>query len=329
MYPFTYTKAKTNKEATAAMGSNSNAKFIGGGTNLLDLMKMNIEKPQQLIDINSLDLKKIETLPNGNVRIGALVRNSDLAYDATIISKYPMLSKALLSGASAQLRNMATTAGNILQRTRCYYFYDTAMPCNKREPGSGCSAINGYNRIHAVLGTSDKCIATHPSDMCVALAALDAIIHVEGTNGERTINFLDFHLLPGNTPEKENVLQQGDLITSIEIPALPFASNSTYIKARDRQSYEFALSSAAVALDVSNGTINNARIALGGIATKPWRAKDAEQYLIGKKSTTESFSAAGDIALKNAKTYKYNAFKPKLAKQTIISALQTVGGNNG
>jgi xanthine dehydrogenase YagS FAD-binding subunit len=329
MSPFTYTKAKTNKEAIDAMNSNANAKFIGGGTNLVDLMKMYVETPQQLVDITALDLKKIETLPNGNVRIGALVANSDLAYNATIMSKYPMLSKALLAGASAQLRNMATTGGNILQRTRCYYFYDTAMPCNKRVPGSGCSAINGYNRMHAVLGVSDKCIATHPSDMCVALAALDAIIHVEGINGERTINFLDFHLVPGNTPEKENVLQHDELITAIEIPSLPFAFNSTYIKVRDRQSYEFALASAAVALDVSNGMINNARIALGGVATKPWRAKDAEQYLNGKKATTENFSAAADIALKDAKTYKYNAFKPKLAKQAIISALQTTGGNNG
>lgn len=274
-------------------------------------------------------LKKIETLPNGNVKIGALVRNSDLAYDATIMNKYPLLSKALLAGASAQLRNMATTGGNILQRTRCYYFYDTAMPCNKRESGSGCSAIKGYNRMHAILGTSDKCIATHPSDMCVALAALDAIVHVEGMNGERTINFLDFHLVPGETPEKENVLQNGELITSIEIPALAFASNSTYVKVRDRSSYEFALTSAAVALNISNGMIKDVRIALGGVGTKPWRAKDAEQYLTGKKATTENFSAAADIALKNAKTYKYNAFKPKLAKQTIISALQTIGGNNG
>ncbi len=329
MFPFTYIKAKNNKEAINASGLNGNAKFIGGGTNLVDLMKMNIEKPQQLIDITSLDLKKIETLANGNIRIGALVRNSDLAYDVRIMNKYPMLSKALLAGASAQLRNMATTAGNILQRTRCYYFYDTATPCNKREPGSGCSAINGYNRIHAILGTSDKCIATHPSDMCVALAALDAIIHVEGANGERSINFLDFHLLPGDTPDKENVLQKDELITSIEIVSLPFASNSTYLKVRDRASYEFALTSAAVALDVNNGTINNARIALGGVGTKPWRAKEAEQYLSGKKATTDSYKAAADIALKNARTYKYNAFKQQLATQTIISALQTIGGNNG
>ena len=329
MFPFTYIKAKNNKEAINASGLNGNAKFIGGGTNLVDLMKMNIEKPQQLIDITSLDLKKIETLANGNIRIGALVRNSDLAYDVRIMNKYPMLSKALLAGASVQLRNMATTAGNILQRTRCYYFYDTATPCNKREPGSGCSAINGYNRIHAILGTSDKCIATHPSDMCVALAALDVIIHVEGANGERSINFLDFHLLPGDTPDKENVLQKDELITSIEIVSLPFASNSTYLKVRDRASYEFALTSAAVALDVNNGTINNARIALGGVGTKPWRAKEAEQYLSGKKATTDSYKAAADIALKNARTYKYNAFKQQLATQTIISALQTTGGNNG
>ena len=326
MYPFTYTKSKTSKEAIAAMTSNSNAKFIGGGTNLLDLMKMNIEMPQQLIDINSLELKKIETLSNGNIKIGALVRNSDLAYDETIMQKFPLLSKALLAGASPQLRNMATTGGNILQRTRCSYFYDTAMPCNKREPGSGCSAIKGYNRMHAILGTSDKCIATHPSDMCVALAALDAIVHVESANGERTINFLDFHLLPGDTPEKENVLQQGELITSIEIPALPFASNSTYIKVRDRHSYEFALTSAAVALDISNGTINNARIALGGVGTKPWRSKEAEQSLINKKVSIDSFKDSADVALKHAKTHQYNSFKPELAKRTLISALQSIGG---
>ncbi len=329
MYPFTFVKIKSNKEAVSTVNENANAKFIGGGTNLVDLMKMNIEKPQQLVDITSLDLKKIETLSNGNVKIGALVRNSDLAYNATIVKKFPVLSKAVLAGASAQLRNMATTGGNILQRTRCYYFYDTAMPCNKRDPGSGCSAIKGYNRMHAILGTSDKCIATHPSDMCVALAALDAIIHVERVNGERSINFLDFHLVPGDTPEKENTLQQGELITSIEIPALPFASNSTYVKVRDRASYEFALTSAAVALDIENGMIQNARIALGGVGTKPWRAKEAEQYLISKKATSENYKAAADIALQNAKTYKYNAFKPELAKRTIISALQTIGGNNG
>ncbi len=326
MYPFTFSKVKTNKEAIGAIGANTDAKFIGGGTNLVDLMKMNIEKPQQVIDITLLPLQKIETLPNGNIRIGALVRNSDLAYHKIISTHYPMLSQAVLSGASAQLRNMATTGGNILQRTRCYYFYDTATPCNKREPGSGCSAINGYNRIHAILGTSDACIATHPSDMCVAMAALDAIIHVEGAHGERAIPFLDFHVVPSNTPHIENTLQPGELITAVEIPALFFAHHSTYLKVRDRQSYEFALTSAAVALDVKNGVIKNARIALGGVGTKPWRAKEAEQLLIGKNTSTDTYKEAADIALKEAKTYKYNAFKPQLAKQTIISALQTIGG---
>lgn len=325
MHPFTIVKAKTAKEAVAASQA-GRVKFIAGGTNLVDLMKLYIETPVQLVDISALDLKKIETLPNGNIRVGALVKNSDLAYDKTISGRYPMLSQALLEGASAQLRNMATTAGNILQRTRCYYFFDKAMPCNKREPGSGCSAIVGYNRNHAVLGVSDKCIATHPSDMCVALAALDAIVHVEGPGGERSINFLDFHLPPGNTPEKENVLQTGDLITSIEIPALPFASHSVYIKVRDRQSYEFALVSAAVALDVQNGSIMAARIALGGVGTKPWRAKEAEQALIGKKATADSYKTAAEIALRDAKPHKDNAFKPELCKRTIVQALQTLGG---
>lgn len=326
MHPFTLSKVKTTKEAITSIGAGSNAKFIGGGTNIVDLMKMNIEKPAHLVDILPLDLKKIELLPNGNLRIGALVSNSDLAYDPTVVQKYPLLSKALLSGASAQLRNMATTAGNILQRTRCYYFYDTATPCNKREPGSGCSAINGYNRIHAVLGTSDKCIATHPSDMCVALAALDAIVHIEGPHGERTVNFADFHVVPGQTPEKENTLQRDELITAIEIPALSFATNSTYLKVRDRASYDFALASAAVALEINNGIIQNVRIGLGGVATKPWRAKEAEQFLTAKPATMQNYKAAADVALKDAKMYKYNTFKPQLAKQTIVSALQTIGG---
>lgn len=325
MHPFTIVKAKTTKEAIAASQA-GRTKFIAGGTNLVDLMKLYIETPDQIVDISALDLKKIETLPNGNIRIGALVPNSDLAYDPIISSRYPLLSKALLAGASAQLRNMATTAGNVLQRTRCYYFFDTAMPCNKREPGSGCSAIMGYNRNHAVLGVSDKCIATHPSDMCVAMAALDAIVHVEGPGGARSIPFLDFHLLPGNSPEKENVLQPGDLITAVELPALPFAAHSTYIKVRDRQSYEFALVSAAVALDVSGGTVRAARIALGGVGTKPWRAKEAEQALMGKRATTDSYKAAADVALRDAKPNKYNAFKPELCKRTIVQALETLGG---
>lgn len=326
MHPFTFIKAKDNNEAISANNKNNESKFIGGGTNILDLIKMNIEKPSQLIDINGLDLKKIETLSNGNIRIGALVRNSDLAYDAAIHQNYPMLSEALLSGASAQLRNMATTGGNILQRTRCYYFYDTVMPCNKREPGSGCSAIHGYNRMHAIVGTSDKCVATHPSDMCVAFAALDVMIHVQGAAGERTIPFADFHVLPGDTPHIENTLKPGELITFIEIPKLPFGANSTYVKVRDRTSYEFALTSAAIALDVNNGTIKAARIALGGIGTKPWRALAAEHFLENKKASNDTYKAAADIALKDAKPLQYNAFKIELAKRTIISALQNTGG---
>ncbi len=326
MYPFTITKAKDNKAAVSAAGTGGHAKFIGGGTNLVDLMKMNIEKPNQLIDITGLDLKKIESMPQGGLKIGALVRNTDLAYHPSVMSKYPVLSQAILSGASAQLRNMATTGGNLLQRTRCYYFYDTVMPCNKREPGSGCSAIKGYNRMHAILGTSDHCIATHPSDMCVAMAALDSVIHVQGQAGERTIPFADFHTLPGNTPEKENTLQPGELITFVELPSLPFAKKSIYLKVRDRQSYEFALTSAAIAVEIAGGTIKNSRIALGGVGTKPWRAKEAEQYLIGKSNTMDTWTSAADIALKDAQTVEYNAFKPALAKRTIISAFQNLAG---
>jgi xanthine dehydrogenase YagS FAD-binding subunit len=324
MHPFTFLKAKNNKEAVTAMSKYPKSKFIGGGTNIIDLMKMNIEKPERLIDITMLDLKGIEILPNGNVRIGALVKNSEVAYHNIIKTRYPLLSEALLSGASPQLRNMATTGGNLLQRTRCPYFYDTATPCNKREPDSGCSAIKGYNRMHAILGTSDQCIAVHPSDMCVAMAALDAIVNAEGPNGKRSINFADFHLLPGNTPDRENSLLDGELITSVEIPPLPFASNSTYIKVRDRSSYEFALTSAAVALEVNGDIISAARIALGGVGTKPWRSKDAEQSLTGKKASAETYKAAADIALKDATKYKYNAFKTELAIRTIIAAFQNL-----
>ncbi len=326
MYPFTLIKVNDNAGAIAAKSKNTHSRFIGGGTNLVDLMKMNIEKPQQLVDITSLDLKKIETLPNGNLLIGALVKNSDLAYDTNVSSSYPVLSQALLAGASPQLRNMATTGGNLLQRTRCYYFYDTATPCNKREPGSGCSAIKGYNRIHAILGTSDHCIATHPSDMCVAMAALDAIIHVEGENGKRTIQFADFHTLPGDHPETDNTLKPDELITAVEIPALAFAVNSNYVKVRDRSSFDFALASAAVALDVTGGMIKEARIAFGGIGTKPWRSLKAEQSLKGKPISINSFKDAADIALEDATTYQYNSFKKELAKRTLISALKKTGG---
>jgi xanthine dehydrogenase YagS FAD-binding subunit len=328
MYPFTILKTNDIAGTLKAAADNRNSKLLGGGTNLIDLMKMNIEKPEKLIDLSKLPLKKIERLSGGNILIGALVTNSDVAYNEYIITRFPLLSEAILAGASPQIRNMATTAGNLLQRTRCYYFYDTATPCNKREPGSGCSAINGYNRIHAILGTSDQCIATHPSDMCVALSALEALIHVEGVRGKRVIKFADFHLLPGQQPEIENSLEPGDLITGVEIPALPFAKNSTYLKIRDRASFDFALSSAAVALDIHGTNIKDARIALGGIATKPWRALRAEQFLIGKAPSMDNFNQAADAELKKAKTFTYNAFKKELAKRTMVMALQNIGGKS-
>ena len=325
MEPFKFVRVQDAHTAISE-ASAAGSKFLAGGTNILDLMKLYIERPRQLIDINALKLDHIEVMPNGNIRIGALVKNTDLAYYPEIIRRYPVLSEAVLSGASAQLRNMATTAGNMLQRTRCYYFYDAAFPCNKRQPGSGCSAIPGYNRIHAILGTSDKCIATHPSDMSVAMAALDAIVHIEGPKGTRTVPFTEFHLLPGETPQYENVLRQGDLITAVEIPNLPFATHSHYLKVRDRQSYEFALASAAVALDIQGGTIRNARIALGGVGTKPWRSFAAEKALIGASASTGSFQKAAEVALSGAKPQKYNAFKVELAKRTLVRALNTVGG---
>jgi xanthine dehydrogenase YagS FAD-binding subunit len=325
MEPFRYIKPHDNLAAIRAAGLND-AKFIAGGTNMLDLMKLNIEMPKQLVDINKLSLYQIEELQNGNIRIGALVKNSDLAYNATIIKNYPLLSEAILSGASPQLRNMATTGGNLMQRTRCPYFYSTDFACNKRVPGSGCAAISGYNRMNAVLGISDKCIATHPSDMCVAMAALGAIIHVQGTHGTRSIPFNDFHLLPGQTPQLEHNLKADDLITHVEIPALPFAAKSHYLKVRDRQSYEFALTSAAVALDIQNGMIKNARIAMGGVGTKPWRSMEAEKVLIGAAANEDTYRKAAEAAMAGAKSNTDNAYKIELAKRTLVRALNTVGG---
>ncbi|MBE9461711.1 FAD binding domain-containing protein [Dyadobacter subterraneus] len=324
MNPFKYTSVKDSKTAMTAAAT-AGSKFIAGGTNIVDLMKLNIETPRQIIDINGLGFNKIETLANGNIMIGALVKNSDLAYDTTIMQRYPVLSEALLAGASAQLRNAASTGGNLMQRTRCPYFYDVAFACNKRVQGSGCSAIPGYNRDNAVLGTSDKCIATHPSDMCVAMAALGAIIHLQGAKGTRTIPFADFHLLPGQTPHLEHNLKSGELITSVELPALSFSSKSHYLKARDRASYQFALASAAVVLDIKNGIIENARIALGGVGTKPWRSFSAEKSLVGKSAGTETYRKAADMALAEAKAYKDNGFKIELAKRTLVQALTKVG----
>lgn len=325
MEPFRFIRVQDNPAAIRAAEING-AKFIAGGTNMLDLMKLNIETPKQVIDINRLSLYKIEEMQNGGIRIGALVKNSDLSYHPTIIKSYPVLSEALLAGASPQLRNMATTGGNLMQRTRCPYFYDTDFACNKRVPGSGCSAINGYNRNNAILGTSDKCIATHPSDMCVAMAALDALIHVQGPKGTRVIPFEGFHLLPGQTPHLEHNLKQGELITHVELPPLAFANKSHYLKVRDRASYEFALASAAVALDIQGGIIKGARIAIGGVGTKPWRSKAAEQVLIGASANVQTYRKAAEAALADAKQYKYNGFKVELAKRTLVRALTTVEG---
>jgi xanthine dehydrogenase YagS FAD-binding subunit len=327
MNPFTYSRATDANQAVTAISDKPQGKFLGGGTNLIDLMKMGVEMPTQLIDINRLPLAQIEELPGGKgIRIGALARNSDVAEHELIKTRYPVLSEALLSGASPQLRNMATVGGNLLQRTRCYYFYDPAFPqCNKRKPGSGCGAIEGFNRIHAILGQSEQCIATHPSDMCVALAALDAIVRVRGPNGEREIAFSDFHRLPGTTPERDTNLRSDELIIAVDLPAMPFATRSHYLKVRDRASYAFALVSVAAALDLgSNKKINAARLALGGVAHKPWRANAAEKKLIGQEANEKTFRAAAEAELAPAKGYKYNSFKIELAKRAIIRALSTV-----
>ncbi len=319
---FTYKQADDVAEAIDFSSGESTSKFIGGGTNLVDLMRENIEQPDTVIDVTHLPLTEVEELSNGDIKIGALVRNSHLAANKIIREKFPVLSQAILNGASGQLRNMATTGGNIMQRTRCYYFYDEAAHCNKRKPGSGCDAIGGYNRIHAILGTSDSCIATHPSDMCVAMAMLDAKIIVEGKNGEREIKFTDFHKLPGDTPNIETVLEQGELITSVIIPSQPFAKNSFYRKVRDRASYAFALVSVAAALEVDNNKIKNVRLALGGVAMKPWRAFKAEEYLINKEATEENFIAAAEEELKDAKGFGHNDFKIELAKKTTVNVLK-------
>lgn len=316
----------TDAVAAIAGVTPAKSKFIAGGTNLIDLMKLNIETPARLVDINRLGMDKVEQLPNGGVRIGALVKNTDLAYDPLIQKNYPVLSEALLSGASAQLRNMATVGGNIMQRTRCPYFYNTEFACNKRVPGSGCSALNGYNRNNAILGTSDFCIAAHPSDMCVPMAALDAVISVRGPKGSRAIPFTDFHLLPGKTPHIEHALKHDELITSVDLPQISGTSKSHYLKVRDRASYEFALTSAAVILDVQNGRVVNSRIALGGIGTKPWRSALAEKVLNGGVANEQTYRTAAEAALSQAKGYRFNGFKIELAKRTLVKALKTVGG---
>jgi xanthine dehydrogenase YagS FAD-binding subunit len=305
---------------TAQQGAD--VRFIGGGTTLVDLMKLNVETPARVLDINRLPLDKIEPTPDGGLKIGATVRNSDLANHPTVRRDYPVLSQAILNGASAQLRNMATTAGNLLQRTRCMYFRDTAMPCNKREPGTGCPAITGTNRMLAVLGTSEHCIASNPSDMCVAMSALEATVHVQGPKGMRTIPFGDFHLLPGNTPHRETVLEPGDLVTHVMLPAPIKGSKQLYFKLRDRASYEFALASAAVVISVAGGNVSRARIALGGVGVKPWRSPEAEAALVGQPAERASFRKAAEAALRDAKPQSQNGFKIELAKRCLTHALQ-------
>lgn len=326
MQTFSYVKAPSIDKA---LGSSSGSKFIAGGTTLVDLMKLRVEEPKTLVDINLLPLDKVEPLPNGGLRIGAMVRNSDLAWNPTVKEHYAVLSEALLSGASPQLRNMATTGGNLLQRTRCMYFREPSAGspggygCNKRTPGTGCAAKDGFNRMHAVLGTSEDCIATHPSDMCVAMAALEAVIQVEGPKGKRSIPFAEFHKLPGNTPHLENALEPGELITYVDLPKPMEGAKSTYLKLRDRASYEFALASAAVVAKVQGGHIRYIRIAMGGVGTKPWRAHQAEAALMGKAVDAAHFRTAAEAALSGAKPQKDNAFKIELAKRCVVRALKT------
>ncbi len=321
MNRFDYVRAGTVSEAVQAFGSGQNARFIAGGTNLVDLMKYNVEKPGRLIDITRLPLDAIEE-HEGGLRVGALVTNATLAYDERIRSRYPLLSSAILAGASAQLRNAASTGGNLNQRTRCYYFYDEATPCNKREPGSGCPAIGGQNRIHAIFGTSEHCIATHPSDMCVALAALEATVNVAGPDGDRSIAFDDYHRLPGDAPEKDNTLKPGEIVVSIDLPARDYGQHHTYLKLRDRLSYAFALVSVAAALELDGQTIKTARLALGGVAHKPWRNKQAEALLEGKPANRESFAEAADLIVREAQPQSTNGFKVELARRAIVRGLE-------
>jgi xanthine dehydrogenase YagS FAD-binding subunit len=306
---------------TAQQGAD--VRFMGGGTTLIDLMKLNVETPDRVLDINRLPLDQIEVTPDGGLKIGATVRNSNLATHPKVQKDYAVLSQAILNGASAQIRNMATVGGNLLQRTRCVYFRDTAMPCNKREPGNGCPAITGHNRTLAILGASEHCIATNPSDMCVAMAALEATIHVQGPKGPRAIPFGDFHLLPGSTPHRETVLESGDLITHVTLPPPVVGSKQHYLKLRDRASYEFALASAAVVLTIAGGRITRARVALGGVGTKPWRSFEAEAELIGKAAAETIFHQTAEAALRGAKPQTENRFKIELAKRCLTHALRT------
>ena len=322
MNPFRYERAADAQAAITALTAAPNGAFLGGGTNLVDHMRLGVRQPDLLVDITHLPFDRIEPLPDGGVRIGALVRNSDLAANRTIRQRYSLLAEAILDGASGQLRNLATTGGNLLQRTRCVYFQDVSKPCNKRAPGSGCSAREGYHRELAILGASEACIATHPSDMAVALAALDAVVRVLGADGERTIPLVEFHRLPGDEPQRDTVLAHGELITAIDLPPLPFAAHSRYRKVRDRASYAFALVSVAAALAVTeDGMVRDVRLALGGVAHKPWRAWKAEAALRGAPATEEVFRRAAEAELADAQPLPGNAFKVPLARNTIVRTL--------
>ena len=322
MNNFSYARAIDTSGAISEISTDAAAKFIAGGTNILDLMKENVARPSKLIDINRLPLKTIEENAIGGLRLGALCTNAETAYHAEVEKRYPLLSKAILAGASPQLRNMATNGGNLLQRTRCYYFYDTATPCNKRNPGAGCSAIDGFQRLHAIFGWSNHCIATYPGDMANALCALEAVVNVEGAGGVRQIEFADFHRLPGDTPEVDNTLRAGEIITSIDLPEKGFVENHAYLKLRDRNSYAFALVAVAAGLEMDGDAISEARLVLGGVAHKPWRNKDAENLLTGKTATKENFQAVAEMIFREAKGFEHNSFKIELGKRAVVRALR-------
>ena len=321
MMRFEYARARDSTEAVQLAAGRSDARFIGGGTNLVDLMRETIEAPRSLVDVSGLS-QQIVAREDGGILIGAAAKNTAVAADRNVRTRFPVLARSIVNGASAQIRNMATVGGNIMQRTRCYYFYDDASHCNKRRPGAGCDALEGFNRIHAILGASPACVATHPSDMCVALSALDAIVHLESAGGKRTLGINELHRLPGDTPNIETELQPGELITAVELPACPFAMNSTYRKVRDRASYAFALIAVAAAAHVSDdGSIRDVRLALGGVAHKPWRARKAEASLRGAPATAASFGAAADEELQGTVGLRHNTFKIELAKRVIVACL--------
>jgi xanthine dehydrogenase YagS FAD-binding subunit len=326
MNPFAYARAADLAGAVATVSGRPGAAFLAGGTNLVDHMKLGVAKPDLLVDVTRLPFDRIEELPGGGLRIGAGVRNTDLAAHPVVRGRYPALAQALMAGASGQLRNLATTGGNLMQRTRCVYFQDVTTPCNKREPGAGCSAIDGYTRYHAILGASDHCVAVHPSDMAVALAALDATVLVLGMQGERRIPLVDFHRLPDDEPQRDSVLAHGELITAVELPVLPFASRSIYRKVRDRASYAFALVSVAAALDLRAGEVHDVRLALGGVAHKPWRARRAEQLLRGGPATLERFRRAADAELASARPLADNGFKIPMVRNTLLAVLRDLAG---